>query len=222
MKRKRERESHTTQYKPRWWKVGCGRLIQFRRCSPLHPATWVLVDAWSVQQELTKAQQIPKKAHEIEFIGAMRRWDISFSYSTVSVELKYKPNAISYPRGSSTHSKNGDEEIRNESSRIVHPTLQSTTICVGVSVSSRKRRVGGASGGENYRRTFQCPIGQSPTGAKSRGTATPAKPLFIPGVNGTLNLCPSSTPPIGTVTLKVCPSASASKVYPWDRKHCVR
>ena len=65
----------------------------------------------------------------------------------MSVELKYKPNAISYPRGSSAHSIEQDGQLLDESSRIVHPIqLQSTTI--GVSVSSRKRRVGGASGGE--------------------------------------------------------------------------
>ena len=51
------------------------------------------------------------------------------------------------------------------------------------------------------------------TGTEALGTACPLKSLDVAG-KGTLNRCPSSTPPIGTVTLKLCPFVSASNVYP--------
>lgn len=55
------------------------------------------------------------------------------------------------------------------------------------------------------RLTFQCPID-----TEGRGPEL----MFDPEGTGTSNFCPSSIPPMGTVTVMACPLACASNVYP--------
>ena len=59
------------------------------------------------------------------------------------------------------------------------------------------------------RLTFQCPI--DPEGRAP-------ELIFDPGGTGTSNFCPSSIPPMGTVTVMACPFACASNVYPCSNK----